>query len=75
MTLNEFRSAECPVTAVDAETEALLSMVLSAKTAQRATGASFYGPNLSRYPAWLYDAFVVVEAANGAAEQAMSGIK
>lgn len=47
-------------------------MVLGAKTAQRATGASFYGPNLSRYPAWLYDAFMVVEAADNAAERAMS---
>jgi hypothetical protein len=49
----------------------LMGIVFGAKLAHKATGASLCGPNLSTYPAWLYDAFCVIEGAINAAESAM----
>lgn len=72
MTINDHRSEECPVTAVDAETQEILLLVLQSKMAQKATGAFPFGADLAQYPAWLFDAFVSVQTAIEAAERAVS---
>lgn len=52
---------ECPVSYITPRSQELVSILGTATHAQRATGASLFGPDLSKWPAKAVDASVCLE--------------
>lgn len=52
---------ECPVSAITPESQQLIQLFAMAGHAHEASGATLFGPDLSKWPARMFDAQVVLE--------------
>lgn len=56
-----YQLAECPVSYISADSMWILDQLDDNAIARQATGATLFGPDTRRYPAWWLDAIAVVE--------------
>jgi hypothetical protein len=54
------RIRECPVSYITGESRALVNILLQGQMAKEASGAALFGPDLSRWPAKVHDAMVIL---------------
>lgn len=59
--IDGIESAECPVSAITTESRWLLNLESGAKRVYDASGASMFGPDAGRFPAWWFDAVTTIE--------------
>jgi len=59
---------ECPVSYITPRSLELLNLVRKAADAFQASGASLFGPDLSKWPPWAADAVIEIERQTRAAE-------
>jgi hypothetical protein len=56
---------ECPVSAITTDSLTLLELTVNSRVAKEA-GASLFGPDAGRWPAWFFDAVATVSRAESA---------
>jgi hypothetical protein len=56
-----FTVNECPVSLITPESKRLVQILIRAERAHEASGASLYGPSLSRWPVRMLDAQVAIQ--------------
>jgi hypothetical protein len=66
--LLDTRCIECPQSLITEASKFLLTMHYGADSAHKATGASLFGPNASKWPAWWFDAISVIQSAKSEAD-------
>ncbi len=59
---------ECPVSFITPQSEELVAIVTRAQLVGKAAGASLFGPDLSKWPARMYDAATLVAAEDAKVE-------
>jgi hypothetical protein len=67
----DVESVECPVSAVTAESRALVTLAETAQRTKEATGAAFPTADAGHWPAWYSDLIETVEAQRRAIKSAV----
>jgi len=65
-----FAINECPTSYITPNSLWLLDLTMSAGTALREAGASLFGPDARKWPAWFLDALAAIAAARNAYDAA-----
>jgi len=65
-----FAINECPTSYITPQSLWLLDLAMSAGTALRESGASLFGPDARKWPAWFLDALAAIAAARNAYDAA-----
>jgi len=71
VSLDDVWCDECPVSFITPRSRALIEMFVKASLAHQATGAALFGPDLSEWPVWAYDAAIVVQEEQNRVERAL----
>jgi len=64
-----FTELECPTSYITAETSWLLELISANEVAHGATGATMWGPDTRKYPAWWLDALAAIAGVKAAYER------
>jgi hypothetical protein len=65
-----YRNSECPTSYITPESVWILELVNTQSVATRDTGATLFGPESGKWPAWWTDALVAVASARADWERA-----
>lgn len=53
---------ECPVSYIKPESKVLVAQLQRVEFATDATGTTFYGPDISQWPAWAVESYIALQS-------------